>query len=787
MKEYNRDYEKDSLNFPSRTIAEKEKEEGYHRQWAKAIYSAHIHDESAIPNTYSKTIARLRRYGAGRQPIDYYIKQRRSGDGTGSTSSVDGGTAQSRKWDRDGMDNIDTSIISVAPRVKSMVKAYLKNIREEVIVDTIDPVSGAKQEDMKWRSMLYSKNKDFIENYEKAAGLQPDTPEFLPETVDELEMYAQAGGFKLAEAMTMEQLVRYTMEISGYDDELENQIYDDLMDVGIAATKTKLDPEDLKYKDEYVDVANLVVQHSRHNDFHDIEWAGHVEYYTISRLRKFFPGKPEEYFRDIAFANRNEYGNMGGGSWDAYNKVVDFGSYGYDQFTVAVFESEWRDEELEEAVFYDNKYGKTSKLPVTEETMEGLSSRKRYVKSKLEKRRECNWVIGTDCTFGWGEVNMQDRPAGNKTASNYHIRALSDAPLIYQLVPVLDDLQISWLRFQDARARAVKDGYAVNITKLQAISDGQKTYKIAEILQMWKENGLLMYKDSFSGKYEGGKTLPVDRLPATLLDELQEFISTWDHALKRMEDLTGINALILGATPDPDAPVGTQKLSVASSASAIRPLGLAMNAIKRESAQSFMRRFKLAAKARKDIVLSYEGVVGKRAIEQMIEGGRSMVDYGMFFHPRPTDAEKQALLESARISMQNRREGKPGIDLQTYMFIQERLYANANLKSLRVYLGYKEKQIAKEDEQHQLKMINAQADRNDRSAQIAAQGEAQKKQMDVQGKLAEEKAKGDSALMQELVKKDEGVADSVARRMGLKQAPNPAFGDPNAPSDGVSP
>src|SRR6056297_53855 len=210
------------------------------------------------------------------------------------------------------------------------------------------------------------------------------------------------------------------------------------MDVGIAATKTKLDPEDLKYKDEYVDVANLAVQHSRHNDFHDIEWAGHVEFYTISRLRKFFPNKPEEYFRDIAYANRNEYGNMGGNSWDSYNKIVDFGTHGYDHFTVAVFEAEWRDEEQEEAVFYDNKNGKTSKLPVNEETTQDLSRRKRYVRSNLEKRRQCSWVVGTDCVFDWGEVNMQDRPSQNKTASNYHIRALSDAPLIYQLAPVLD-------------------------------------------------------------------------------------------------------------------------------------------------------------------------------------------------------------------------------------------------------------------------------------------------------------------------------------------------------------
>lgn len=785
MRDYDNAYQETSLSFPNRGIPESEKTEKYHAQWAKAMYSAHVHDKSAIPFSYKKTIRNLRAYGKGMQPIDGYLKNSKTVATDGTTSSLDGGTTNSALYDRQGMGNVDTSIISIAPRIKSMIKAYLKNIREDVIVDTIDPVSGAEQEDMKWKTMLYAKNKDFIESYQRKAGMQVDTPEFLPETIDELEMYAQAGGFKLSHAMTIENLVKFTMDLSGYDDELENELYDDLMDIGIACTKTKLDPEDLKFKDAYVDIETLVVQHSRHNDFHDLDWVGHTELYTISTLRTFFPDVDESVFRDIAsvYAGRNN----NPGDFDQYDKVLDFGGRGYDNFSVEVFEAEWKDEEVEEAVFYDNKRGKTSRLPVTDETVSRVSDRQRYVNSVLEKRRQCSWIIGTDYVFEWGLVNMQDRPAQNKTVSNYHIRALSDNPLMAQLVPVLDDLQISWLRFQDARSRSVPDGYAINISKLKNIGDGEKTYKIAELLKMWKERGLLLYQDSITGQYEGGKSIPVDRLPATLIDELQEFVQTWDHALKRMEDLTGINALILGATPDPNAPVGTQKLSVASSASALRPLGVAMNAIKRESAKSFMRRFTLACKARKDIVRSYEGVVGKTAIERLIDAGRSMVDYGMAFNPRPTESEKAALLEAANLSMQNRREGRPGIDLQTKMFIEEQLYANVNLKWLRVYIGYKEKQIFKQDQEQKERMINLQADRNDRSAQIASQGEMQKKQADVQGDLAVEGARSTNDITKELIKKDDGVADQAARKLGLKMDQNPMLEASNSASETLSP
>jgi len=245
-------------------------------------------------------------------------------------------------------------------------------------------------------------------------------------------------------------------------------------------------------------------------------------------------------------------------------------------------------------------------------------------------------------------------------------------------------------------------------------------------------------------------------------------MSTWDHSLKVMEDLTGINSLILGAAPDPDAPVATQKLSVASSANAIKPLGVAMNDIKRKSAESFMRRFLLAVKTRPDIVEAYSGVVGKNAILRLSKAIKSMVDYGMFFRPRPTEAEKMALMESVNISMQNRREGRPGIDLTTKMFIEEQLYAGTNLKYLRFYIGYKEKQIFKQDQEAKERMINLQADRNDRSAQIAAQSDMQKKQMELQGESVLTDKKSMNDITKELIQKDDDVAAQVASRMGLK-------------------
>jgi len=248
-----------------------------------------------------------------------------------------------------------------------------------------------------------------------------------------------------------------------------------------------------------------------------------------------------------------------------------------------------------------------------------------------------------------------------------------------------------------------------------------------------------------------------------------------------MEDITGINALILGAAPDPNAPVTTQKLSVASSANAIKPLGVAMSSIKRKSAQSFMRRFVLACKVRKDIIRSYEGIIGKEAIESLLEATRSMIDYGMTFTPRPTDAEKASLLEAAKFSLQNNREGLPGIDLQTYMKIESDLYAGVSLKKIRFFIGYMEKKSKREDKESKKEMINLQADRNDNSAKIAGQNAAEQSQMKTQSEAMLQSKKSQAELTKELASKDPDVAAEVARRMGLKGYGNTQSNAPQTP------
>jgi len=624
------------------------------------------------------------------------------------------------------------------------------------------------------------------------AGVQPEQKSFVPSSMEELEAYEAMGGFKLNYAKSMEKLIKYTMELSGYEDELDERLLDDLLDIGIGVTRTYLDPEDNMFKDEWVDPKYFVIQYSEHNDFNDSEYAGHVKPITVSQLRVQLPHLTEGDIEGIAQAYSTKNSNMDGGDFSKYNVVDDDGGRGYDGFMVDVFHSEWVDIKTTRKLSYTGRYGGKTMIPLKEDDeVKPLQEKqiKRGVKQKeinsnLRKLRMCSWVIGTDIVFDWGCANMQDRPKRNKVLHNYHVRCLSDAPIIAQLKPVFDNIQIGWIRWQDARARAMKAGIAINYDKLKNIEDVRGKYSVAQVLEMYMNDNILFYREGLKGRYEGGKSLPIEQIPSNILEGITEFTTLWDHAFVQMEGLTGINALMLGAAPDPDATLGAQKLSVSSSSNAIKPLGLALNNLKRKSAESVMRRLQLAFKARKDIADSYIGVIGEADVEVLKLAEKSGVKYGLFPHMRPSEQEKINIIAAADQSLMNRREGRPGIDLQTNLYIKNQIAAGANLKELSFLIGYYEKKIIEADQKRKMETIQAQAQENQKLEQTKGQQAAQKMQAETQSQMLIEEKKGQFDIYGKLVSKTPEEATAMIelfRGIGVK------IGAPQRPVDGRSP
>ena len=132
------------------------------------------------------------------------------------------------------------------------------------------------------------------------AGLPLDVPEFIPETLDELEMYEAAGGFKQAYAMALEKLIRHTDDVSDWG-ELKRKVIDDMIDLNVCTLKADYSDDEKKVRWRYVDPQDLVIQYSKYEDFRDSEYAGEFKDINISELRRSLmkEGLTEEQIADV--------------------------------------------------------------------------------------------------------------------------------------------------------------------------------------------------------------------------------------------------------------------------------------------------------------------------------------------------------------------------------------------------------------------------------------------------------------------------------------------------------
>jgi len=411
-KEYDKTWQNSATQLPNRDIPEEEKDSKYHASWTKAIYSKYYNNRTGIPRSFQSDIDMLRLYGKGNQPESIY-RRNKVKSATGATANdLDTNSTNSLQSIMDGRNNIDWTIVSIAPRIKSMVKAYLESAREDMFVDAIDANSGAAEEDAKWQLWAYAKNKQFVDGLHAQSGIEPQQPSFVPSSIEELEAYEAMGGFKRNYSKAMEKLLKHTMEISGYDDELEERLLDDLMDIGIGITRTYLDEEDNMFKDEWIDPKYFVVQYSEHNDFRDSEYAGHAKQYSVSQTRVMFPQIEEKDIEGMAFMYSDRNGNPVEGDWSKYNVLNEDGTHGYDSFLIDVFHAEWVDTKYRRKLSYTGRHGHKSMVPLKEhEEVKPLSERdmkrgmsQKEIKSNLRKLRECSWIIGTDFVSQWGEA-----------------------------------------------------------------------------------------------------------------------------------------------------------------------------------------------------------------------------------------------------------------------------------------------------------------------------------------------------------------------------------------------
>jgi hypothetical protein len=560
---------------------------------------------------------------------------------------------------------------------------------------------------------------------------------------------AANDGFKLNIAKAMEKLTRSSLDASHWEDTIKKKVLADGFEIGYLAARDYYDNEDGRFKIKYLDPARTVIQYSEEHDYHDYEYAGYFSAQTISWLKKKRPDITEQRWRELALNYAGWFGNEKSDqlSWSR-DSMLDASETGYpwDEFKVCIFECEWMDTDLKRNLKIKSVYGRDTVRELDfDEVVKPLSKKQiergaeqNEEKVYIRRYRQCSWVVGADdIAFDFGPVNMLPRPNMTKPKGTFHVEQMPQGGIIERLVPFLDNLQITWLKYQNSVAMMIERGYAVNVGMLMNISDGKgKKWDMLALLKMMRQTGILPYMLSMTGNYQGGNPTPIAEIGGGMGARVQETADTFAMLFNMIEQITGLNPVALGTNPDPNAPVGTTQMALNATNNTLKPFVTALFEVKRSLADSLMQRIQIGIRANKDVREVYAGLIGEADVRMLQEAEKLGAQYGLIVRQRPAGEYKAELSRWIETALAASRDGGNSLELPDAMLIKEKMWRGENLTEIRQQVAYYIDRAKKDSERKQKEMVGMQQQglmqqeqMKIQSAQQMAQIEGQKEMM----------------------------------------------------------
>ena len=740
--------------FPARDINPDKKGAEYCMHNSRAIYSLFCHKKAAWTYDYQDEFSTLRDYSRGEQSVDKYKKWFLDNGDSDSGSVYDSydETPVGRVSKREGWANVLWENISPAPMICQSIHGMFDKADFDLFVDTIDADSRKLAEEQKYIKFIEAQNAEWQNKIKMEMGIPIDEEIVYPKSKEELDMYEAQDGFKLNVARAMQKILRYSFDISKWETVVFKKCLDDLIVLGYAAVRDYYDSEDSKWKCKYIDPARLVIQFSNEQDYHDSEYAGYFSFWNISNLRNKLPNVSEDEFAMLAGNNKNKYGNPPD-NWENFYSQLDptTNTYRYDGFKVPVFEAEWMDTDLTRKIYYKSFRGRESIInvgwdtevkPLTENNKKAGATQE---EKKIAKRQpyQCCWVLDTEYVFDYGPIKMASRERLSKPQLTFHVEQLLQPSLIRRMIPILDQITQTFLRYQNSLAMMVERGYAINTTMLGNVTMGGGKLKPAEVMKLWQQTGRLLYSYSAStGLYSGGSALPVTEIPGGMGERVRETMDTFDLLFKQLELMTGINPVSLGATPDPNAPVGTTQAALQATTNVLKPIMDSCFELKEGVGSCMMRRIQVGIKNSEPIRKAYSGVISPSDMEALRLMESEGVQYGLSLKAKPDMKQKMRFENWINIALQNTREQRPGIDLNDAIWFMSQLENGADLMDLEKQLEYAIEKNKQEAEAQSQRAMETQGQINAQNEQMKAQAEMARIKAENEAKVSEEIVRG---------------------------------------------
>jgi len=720
MENFNNNSTTGAYNFPSHSVDPAIKlKKDWNVQYCQAIHSLYRNNLTGINYSDVDLFARYRSYGNGNQDKLQYmdwlgITKRPTPTVPTGAVSTSSPVQQPSDFVRQGYMNINWEILSVAPNFKNVILGTFEEIDHDIYADGVDEKSSAQRQQAKWMLWMEREMQDYMIEMEKAVDIKLRKEGYVPETIQELEMFSAMGGFKLKSEISIEEALRYTTFISEWK-EVKRKIFEDLYEIGVAVTKDFLDPMTQKVKVRYCDPSLCVIPYVHQSEFKNMPFAGEYIFYTIAEIRALnkpdgTPQFTEEELVEIAQKSINHYNNPA----IINNWYIDqFGRYEYDTFRVCVLDCEYKSDDFKYTTERVNSKGETVVHRDEFGKVRTGDKRKTHI-SKTLMVYKCKWIVGTEYAWDYGHQFDIPRPTPSEANLSFHAYKMKSGSMIKRMIPLLDSIQLSWLKLQNAKAKAAPNGLAIEYGSLLNVSIGNNKLTPLEVLKIRNQTGDILYQATTHRTYMPSQTnyKPIQELQGGLGNQGQEFLMLIDSDINMIRQIIGINSVADASSPASGQLVGVSELSLQATSNTLKPMYSAYVTIKERAFKNVALRIQLLVKYNESYELSYFKALGSSITETLKIGSEiNNAMFGIRIEARPNAEEKQAILNAALESMRVGRQGVPLLSYSDYLMVQDFL-SKGMTKMARAYIANKEQQMMAKQEQEKQMAIEQQGQQN---------------------------------------------------------------------------
>jgi len=727
----------------------------YALAFSEFIYSQYYKDNSAIKADMAARFVRNRSYAVGRQDTSIYknwifgVKEKSPNI---PTSPAAQNLVNELKLEDTGLMNVNfDDILSPIPKYIDNVIGIMRTQNHNVVVNAIDERSGATKEKMKFRSWVLEQLKPWLIRFNTAMGIpNPEAPPVRPQTPQEMELFENIGAFKLVAEIAMEKLLAHTNEIAKIDDETKDDLVYDFFVDGFGCIVTEQDTVSGKFIPKRKDVLEIILEDSKLTDFSDATWGGVIEWYTVHQL-SIETGWEDDDLKELASGYAGLYGNP-----EITDTSVENGSDGFTDFRVPVLHSFWKSIDEE---YYSEREGKNGVIKTYEPYIRGGKVPPRERKNrKLEKvsiRRlyHAKWVIGSDKVFDYGIVtNTPYNFEKNDVEFPIQLFRMKGKPKIESMIPIEDQIYLTFIKTQNSIAVAKPPGVAVEWTSLQNLKYGKKKLHPFDALKIYNLKGDFFYKlapnnipGNNSGRFVG---TPITELRGGLGTAIADGISALEFLYKQLDIMTGLDSLTMAnVTPNSGMGKGVTEMAVSATSNSLRPiyngyLTLKLNA---DRVVLWETQAMLSAYTEKDVdSCPYYHALGKANMLALLAASTYPITvYGLSVEAQPNDFEKQSFLSAAQAALAGGKNGIPAITFSEYSFIVRYLNSKNSIKYLELWMAKKEQDRALKEQEIAQANSQFQAKKEQETAALKAQQEKELYTLKTDSELEVIKAKGE--------------------------------------------